>query len=117
MQSDPIGFALENFDAVGKWRDSDGRDRIDPSGTLPGGKSFAGPVDLVKILAEEKKEAFSRCMTKKLLTFALGCGLGIHDRCTVNTIVAKLEGNDHRFGSLVKAIATSPPFLNQEAGR
>lgn len=114
---DALGFGLENFDAVGKWRESDGRDKIDPSGTLPGGKSFAGPVDLVKILAEEKKEAFCRCMSKKLLTYALGRGLGIHDRCTVNTIVAKLDGEDHKFGSLVKAIATSPPFMNQESGR
>jgi len=114
---DALGFGLENFDAVGKWRESDGRDKIDPSGTLPGGKSFAGPVDLVKILAEEKREAFCRCMSKKLLTYALGRGLGIHDRCTINTIVAKLDGEDYKFGALVDAIVTSPPFLNQESGR
>ncbi|MEM7476842.1 MAG: DUF1592 domain-containing protein [Planctomycetota bacterium] len=111
---DALGFGLENFDAIGKWRDKDGRNDIDSSGELPGGRKFDGPVDLVNILAEDKKQAFCRCITEKLLTYALGRGIGVYDRCTINTIVGKLEQNDHRFQSLIKAIATSEPFLMQE---
>lgn len=114
---DALGFGLENFDAVGKWRDLDGRDRIDPSGELPGGRKFSGPVELVQILAEDKKREFARCMSEKLLTYALGRGLGTHDRCTVNTIVDELAGSEFAFGTMVKAVVTSPPFLYQEEGR
>ena len=98
-------------------RDADGRDPINPSGVLPGGREFDGPVDLVQILAEDKKEEFSRCVTKKMLTYALGRGLAVGDRCTVNTIVSQLAGNDYRFATLVKAIVTSPSFTTQESGR
>lgn len=111
---DALGFGLENFDAIGKWRELDGRDPIDPSGELPGGRMFNGPVELVQILAEEKKGEFARCMTKKMLTFALGRGLDVFDRCTINTIAERLRGDDYRFRTLVKAIATSEPFLTQE---
>ncbi len=111
---DAIGFGLENFDAVGSWRDRDGRADIDPAGSLPGGRTFAGPVELITILAEEKKDQFCRCMTQKLLTYALGRGLQPFDRCTVRTITTKLAANEYRFGTLVKAIVTSDPFMNQE---
>lgn len=113
---DALGFGLENFDAIGKWREKDGRNKIDPSGTLPGGRSFSGPVELVKILADDKKDAFSRCVTEKLLTYALGRGLGLHDRCTLKTILATASSDNYRFATLVKAIVTSPPFLYQESG-
>jgi len=61
---DPLGFAFENYDAVGKWRDKDGSYTIDPSGELPDGKRFAGPGELVAIL-KSKKELFARCLTEK----------------------------------------------------
>lgn len=114
---DALGFGLENFDAVGMWRDADGREKIDPSGLLPGGKSFDSPVELVEILAEDKKAEFTRCVTTKMLTYALGRGLGVEDRCTVRTITDNLAKNDHRFGTLVESIVTSPPFMLQESGR
>jgi hypothetical protein len=112
---DALGFGLENFDGIGRWRSVDGRDPIDPSGILPSGREFQGAVDLVNILAEDKKSEFTRCMTRKLLTYALGRGLGVADRCTVNTIVDRVAGDEYRFRTLVKAIVTSPPFTIQQA--
>ncbi len=114
---DALGFGLENFDVIGKWREADGKDRIDPSGSLPGNRNFNGPVDLVKILAEDKKIEFCRCMARKLLTYSLGRGLGVQDRCTVNAIVSRMAEDDYRFGTLVEAIVTSAPFTSQESGR
>ncbi len=72
VKMDAVGFGLENFDAIGSWREADGPDKIDPSGTLPGGRKFNGPLDLVQILVEDKKAEFSRCVTTKMLTYALG---------------------------------------------
>ncbi len=112
---DTLGFGLENFDAIGMWRTSDGRNEIDASGELPGGRKFDGPVELVQILAEDKKNEFTRCMTQKMLTYALGRPLGVFDRCTVNTIVEQTRADDFRFRTLVKTIVTSTPFTMQEA--
>lgn len=117
VKMDAVGFGLENFDAIGAWRDADGRETIDPSGTLPGGRKFNGPLDLVQILVEDKKVEFSRCVTTKMLTYALGRGLGVADRCTISSIVNKLSEEEHRFATLVKAIVTSQPFIYQESGR
>ena len=113
---DALGFGLENFDAIGAWRTIDGRDAIDPSGKLPGGREFSGPVDLVQILAEDKRNAFTRCMTEKLLTYALGRGLGVYDRCTVRSIVGNLEAANYRFVALVESIVTCPAFMYQKLG-
>lgn len=117
VKMDAVGFGLENFDAIGSWRDADGREKIDPSGTLPGGRKFNGPLDLVQILVEDKKAEFSRCVTTKMLTYALGRGLGVADRCTVSSIVNKLSEEEYRFATLVKSIVTSQPFTFQESGR
>ena len=116
VKMDAVGFGLENFDAIGSWRDADGREKIDPSGILPGGRKFLGPMDLVQILAEDKKTEFTRCLTLKMLTYALGRGLGVADRCTVRTIVDRLAEEDYRFATLIKSIVTSPPFTHQESG-
>lgn len=114
---DALGFGLENFDAVGMWREADGREKIDPSGQLPSGKSFAGPVELVQILVEDKKDEFAKCVASKMLTYALGRGLGVADRCTVSEIVDQMKTDDYRFGTLVEAIVASQPFMYQEIGR
>lgn len=114
---DTLGFGLENFDAIGRWRVADGSEQIDPAGVLPGGREFSGPVDLVQILADEKKQEFARCVTRKMLTYALGRGLGVYDRCTVNTVVSRLAGDEFRFATLVRGIVTSPQFTTQESGR
>ncbi|QDV37978.1 DUF1592 domain-containing protein [Tautonia plasticadhaerens] len=106
---DPLGFGLENFDAVGRWRDSDGEAPIDASGTLPGGDSFAGPGDLVALL-KARADDFARTLAENLMTYALGRGLEYYDRCAVDRILADLDGHDSRFGRLVADIVTSDAF-------
>jgi len=110
VQMDALGFGLENFDAIGRWRDRDGDTRIDSSGTLPGGEQFNGPVELAEIL-RKREEKFGRAFAEKLLTFALGRGLQFYDRCTIDTIVDKAKANDYRFSTFVIEIAKSEPFL------
>lgn len=107
---DPLGFGLENFDAVGAWRDYDGKFPIDSKGTLPDGRSFNGPAQLVSILTVDK-DAFAECISDKLLTYALGRGLTPADQGTVRHIAAQLAANDYRFSSLVLGIVNSPQFL------
>ena len=106
---DPLGFGLENFDAIGRWRDADGDSAIDPSGSLPDGGVFRGPGDLKGLLASDR-EAFARTLTEKLMTYALGRGLEYYDRCAVDRILAGLEADDYRFGRLVVGIVASDPF-------
>jgi hypothetical protein len=106
---DPLGFAFENFDAIGAYRTNDGEAAIDASGTLPGGKSFNGPVELRAILKDRKQE-FARCLTEKLLTFALGRGLEYRDRRAVNGILTALEKDDYKFSTLCVEIVRSDPF-------
>jgi len=112
---DALGFGLENFDAVGAWREKDGRFKIDSTGTLPGNRHFDGPVELIRILVEEKKTEFCRTMSRKMLTYALGRGLASYDRCTVKSIVEQLAKDDYRFGTLVAAIVRSEAFRMREA--
>jgi hypothetical protein len=106
---DPIGFAFENFDAVGRYRATDGKFPIDPSGTLPDGRSFKGPAELKKIL-RDKKDLFARNLAEKMLTYALGRGLEHYDKPAVDAIVAALAKNDYRFSTLITEVAKSFPF-------
>ncbi|HUS05685.1 MAG TPA: DUF1592 domain-containing protein [Bryobacteraceae bacterium] len=106
---DPLGFGLENYDAIGAWRSRDGKFPIDSSGILPNGKSFKTPAQLKAILKSDK-DAFSRCLTEKLLTYALGRGLERYDRPAVNSIGQKLAAKQYRFSQLVMEIVTSLPF-------
>jgi hypothetical protein len=106
---DPIGFAFENFDAVGRWRSHDGKFPIDPSGTLPDGRSFQGPAELKKIL-RDKKDLFGRNLAEKMLTYALGRGVEHHDEPALAAVVAALARNDYRFSTLVGEIVKSYPF-------
>ena len=109
---DPIGFALENFDAIGRWRDTDGAFPIDPAGTLTGGIKVAGPEDLKKALVQ--KEKFVESLSEKLLTYALGRGTEYYDKCAIDLIVEQLKANDYRFTTLIDAIVTSDPFLKRQ---
>ena len=86
---DPLGFGLENFDAVGAWRTMDGKLPIDSAGTLPDGRTFNGPEELRQILAADRA-GFSRALTSKLLTYALGRGLERYDTKTVKAIADRL---------------------------
>lgn len=106
---DPIGFGLENFDAVGRWREKDGDAKIDASGSLPGGIKFDGPAGLERYL-KSKKELFTRCLSEKMLTYGIGRGLENYDRCNVDAIIKNVAKNNYRFSSLVLAVTESDPF-------
>lgn len=111
---DPIGFAFENYDAVGAWRDKDGSFAIDPSGVLPDGHSFQGPSQL-KTLLRSQKEGFRRCLTEKMLTYAIGRGLEYYDRCAVDAILEALDKDGDRMTTLVVEVVKSEPFQMRTA--
>jgi cytochrome c5 len=106
---DPLGFGLENYNAIGKWRTEDGKFPVDSSGTLPNGKSFKTP-DEMRALLMAGLPQFSRCLTEKMLTYALGRGLHPYDRPTVNGINRDMAASGYRFQSLVFEIVHSAPF-------
>jgi hypothetical protein len=106
---DPLGFGLENFDAVGAWRTKDGNFPVDASGTLPDGRAFTGPEELMTILRKDQ-DAFARALTGKLLTYAVGRGLERYDQKTVKEIAARLPAQQYRFSALVLEIVKSLPF-------
>jgi hypothetical protein len=106
---DPIGFAMENFDAVGAWRTREPGGPLDTSAELADGTVIDGVVALRRALLA-RPEVFVRTMTEKLLTYALGRGLDYHDMPAVRAIVRQAATNDYRFSSIVSGIVTSPPF-------
>jgi hypothetical protein len=112
---DPIGFGLENYDAIGRYRTSEGKFPIDSSGALPGGKSFAGAAELKTILRDDP-QVFTRALSEKLLTYALGRGLESYDRAAVATIMDRVQQNGYRFSALVQAIVDSVPFEMRRTG-
>ncbi|AGA30073.1 DUF1592 domain-containing protein [Singulisphaera acidiphila] len=114
QRMDPIGFAFENYDATGAWRDKDGTFLIDPSGALPDGRSFQGPAELKTIL-RGKKELFSRCLAEKMLTYAMGRGLEYYDKCAVDKILEALNQNGDRLSVLMAEVVKSEPFQMRTA--
>ncbi|MDA0205794.1 MAG: DUF1592 domain-containing protein [Acidobacteria bacterium] len=112
---DPLGFGLENFDAIGAWRTKDGEHDIDASGKLPDGRSFNGPTELREILTADR-DAFTVGMTERMLTYALGRGLETYDRRTVRSIARETAENDYRLSSLVAGIVKSLPFQHRQEG-
>jgi hypothetical protein len=106
---DPLGFGFENFDAVGAWRTTEGKHAIDPSGVLPDGSAFKGPVQLRAVL-RKKQDLFARCLSEKLLTYALGRGTERSDRCFIDQIARDLAKGDYKFSRLVLGIVRSDPF-------
>jgi hypothetical protein len=109
QRMDPIGFAFENFDAVGAWREKDAGGAIDASGVLPDGRKFDGPAGLRKLLRADR-DVLVRCVAEKLLTYALGRGLESYDRPAVNKIVSAVGKENDRFYALLIAIVRSDPF-------
>jgi len=107
---DTLGFGLENYDAIGKWRTQDGKFPVDSGGTLPGGKSFSTPAEMRVILKDQLPE-FARCLTEKMLTYALGRGLERYDNRTVRDLTRKLEASGYEFRALLHEIVQSLPFL------
>ncbi|MCC6536435.1 MAG: DUF1592 domain-containing protein [Bryobacterales bacterium] len=109
QRMDTLGFGLENYDAIGRWRTKDGKFDIDVSGAFPNGKSFNTPADMRKLLRDDLPE-FARCLTEKMLTYALGRGLERYDRKTVEGITRKLSEQGYPFQTMVFEIARSLPF-------
>jgi mono/diheme cytochrome c family protein len=113
---DPLGFGLENFDGIGRWRDAENQVKIDTSGELPGGLKFDGPAELRKILLS-KSDQFRLCFAEKLLTFALGRGLEYYDKCVLDDLAAKLKAGGDKFSALVMAIVECEPFQQRKGKR
>lgn len=107
---DPIGLALENFDAIGRWRNEDGGLPIDTSGELPNGSSFDGPAGLTKLLAQEHRDDFVSTAVEKLLIYALGRGLEHYDLPVVRSILRETADNDYRMDDLIVSVVESTPF-------
>ena len=112
---DPLGFGLENFNAIGAWRTQDGKFPVDASGALPDGRGFQTPGQL-KALLKADRDVFVRGLAEKLLIYALGRGLERYDRPTVAGIAANLAARDYRFSQLVLGIVNSLPFQKRSAG-
>jgi hypothetical protein len=111
---DPYGFALENFDLVGRWRDVDGGEPIDTSAVLVDGTAIHGPADLRRVLLA-RSDVFVTALTEKLLTYAMGRILEPHDMPAVRKIAADAAAEDYRFSALVLGITRSVPFQMQVA--
>ena len=111
---DPLGFALENFDAIGKWRATDGGSPIDASGALPDGAAFDGPAGLRRMLVERRAEVVE-AVTAKLMTYALGRGVETADMPAIRRIVRDAAASDYRWSSVVLGIVRSIPFQMRRA--
>jgi mono/diheme cytochrome c family protein len=109
---DPLGFGLENYDAIGKWRTVDGAFPVDSSGTLPSGKSFSSPAEMREVLSGMLPE-FSRALTEKMLTYSLGRGLERYDRPTIQDISRRLAASDAGLQTLIGEVVRSLPFQSR----
>ena len=109
-QMDPLGLALENYDAIGRWRTMDRGSPIDASGELPTGEKVRNPGDLIRLVRDSKSEQFVRTVTEKLMIYAIGRGLEYYDRCAIDKILANASKNDYRFQDLLLGILQSDPF-------
>jgi Protein of unknown function (DUF1592)/Protein of unknown function (DUF1588)/Protein of unknown function (DUF1585)/Protein of unknown function (DUF1595)/Protein of unknown function (DUF1587)/Planctomycete cytochrome C len=109
---DPLGFALENFDAIGDWRPRIGQTKIDSSGELPSGEKFEDVAGLKKILVQ-RKDLFARMLTERLLTYACGRRMEALDESVVEKIVAELPKKEYGLRSLIESVVTSDPFLSR----
>jgi hypothetical protein len=116
---DPIGFGLENFDAIGRWREREENGGvIDASGKLPDGKSFSSPKELKAIIAE-RKDDFSRNLVERLLAYALCRKLEGYDEIVVDSLMQDIAADEYRMQTLISAVVTSYPFTHRripEAG-
>jgi len=113
---DSLGFALDNFDGIGTWRDSTGPGSgpIDARGELPDGTAFIGPAGLREVLLK-KRDMFVEVFTERLLTYALGRGVEEYDRPVIRKIVHEASADDQRWSSIILGIVNSTPFQMRRA--
>jgi cytochrome c553 len=109
---DPLGFGLENFDAIGRWREREEGGPIDASGELPNGKRFDGPVELKRHLVERRDE-FVRTLAENMIIYALGRGLALEDECVVRDARKAAASGGYRFSSVVLTLVRSFPFRHR----
>ncbi len=109
---DPLGLAFENYDAIGRWRNSVGENPVETAGKLPDGRSFQDAIELA-ILLRQQEDKFAEQVTRAMLTYAIGRGLEPYDQCAVDEIVTVLKQSDYRFQTLVHEIVLSKPFLRR----
>jgi len=107
---DPLGFSLENFDALGKWRATSDGARVDASASLPDGSRFNGVAGLRKLLVSSHRDDFVRTFTERLLSYAIGRGIEPEDYPAVRGIVRESAAKDYRWSAVIAAIARSVPF-------
>jgi hypothetical protein len=107
---DPIGFALENYNGIGEWRNEDGGSPIDATGKLPDGTEFTGPAGLNKTLTTVRREEFATTVASKILIYALGRGLEYYDQPVVRSILRECSAGDYRLRDLITAVVMSTPF-------
>jgi hypothetical protein len=107
---DPLGLALENFNALGMWREAERGKTIDAAGELITGEPFSDIRQLKKVLINDRHLDFYRCLTEKLMTYATGRGLGYHDVGAVDAIVERLEMDHGRATALLMGVVESVPF-------
>jgi hypothetical protein len=112
---DPIGFGLENFDAIGAYRTKDGDFPVDAGGKLSSGESFAAAAELTGIFADKKRDTFIRNICEKMLTYSLGRGIERYDRPAIDKMMQQMAAGDNRFSALVLAVVKSVPFDMQRA--
>jgi hypothetical protein len=113
---DPLGFALENFDAIGRWRAADESGTpIDASGAFPDGTTFRGPVELRDVLVAERTSEFAMTVAEKLLTYALGRGVEAVDRPALRAIVRGAAAHDYKWSAMIGGIVRSTPFRMRRA--
>jgi hypothetical protein len=110
---DPLGLAFENFNALGLWRETERGEPVDATGELATGEAFKGVRDLKRILAEDRRVDFYRCLTEKLLIYALGRGLEYHDVGAVDRIVDRLQAEGGRSSALLLGVIESRPFQHR----
>lgn len=112
---DPIGFGLENFDAIGAFRSKDGEFPVDAGGKLSTGESFATAAELISILSDKRRDQFIRNLSEKVVIYSLGRGIERTDRPAIDKIMKEVADGGFRFSSLVKAVVKSVPFDMQRA--
>ena len=112
---DPLGLALENFNALGRWRDTDRGEPVRPAGELITGERFADVKELKKLLATDRRLDFYRCLTEKLMVYALGRGLEYHDLPAVDAIVARLDAGGGKASALLSGLIESAAFQRRRS--
>jgi hypothetical protein len=113
---DPLGLALENYNAVGRWRTEERGQLIDSSGELLTGEKFNSVLELAQILAEQRKTDFHRCLAEKMLIYALGRGVEYYDAPAVEAILKRMDQHEGELKQLVLGIVHSTPFQKRRGG-